>query len=118
MMPGMIRGFLHRKASENLAKIIEDRPRHRLVRSVMAATQQRIAFACAAQAVRAASEAQRALMLAEAEVGGAKVRIGVHTGAPRIRDLELVQMVTELVAALVGKPGESGPGTERREEGR
>ena len=35
-------------------------------------------------------------------------------GAPRIRDLELVQMVAELVAALVGKPGESGPGTERR----
>jgi transcription-repair coupling factor (superfamily II helicase) len=35
-------------------------------------------------------------------------------GAPRIRDLELVHMVAELVAALVGKPGESGPGTERR----
>jgi transcription-repair coupling factor (superfamily II helicase) len=35
-------------------------------------------------------------------------------GAPRIRDLELVQMVAELVAALVGKPGESGLGTERR----
>ncbi|WP_428340896.1 transcription-repair coupling factor [Mycobacterium sp.] len=35
-------------------------------------------------------------------------------GAPRIRDLELVHMVTELVAALVGKPGESAAGTERR----
>ncbi len=35
-------------------------------------------------------------------------------GAPRIRDLELVQMVAELVATLVGKPGESGTGTERR----
>ena len=35
-------------------------------------------------------------------------------GAPRIRDLELVHMVAELVAALVGKPGESAPGTERR----
>jgi transcription-repair coupling factor (superfamily II helicase) len=35
-------------------------------------------------------------------------------GAPRIRDLELVRMVSELVAALVGKPGESGTGTERR----
>ena len=35
-------------------------------------------------------------------------------GAPRIRDLELVQMVAKLVAALVGKPGESGTGSERR----
>jgi transcription-repair coupling factor (superfamily II helicase) len=35
-------------------------------------------------------------------------------GAPRIRDLELVHMVAELVAALVGKPGESASGTERR----
>ncbi len=35
-------------------------------------------------------------------------------GAPRIRDLELVRMVAELVAALVGKPGELGTGTERR----
>jgi transcription-repair coupling factor (superfamily II helicase) len=35
-------------------------------------------------------------------------------GAPRIRDLELVQMVAGLIAALVGKPGESGAGTERR----
>src|SRR5947209_18029488 len=32
-------------------------------------------------------------------------------GAPRIRDLELVQMVAELVAALVGKPGESAAAT-------
>ncbi len=29
-------------------------------------------------------------------------------GAPRIRDLELVQMVADLVSALDGKPGESG----------
>jgi transcription-repair coupling factor (superfamily II helicase) len=28
-------------------------------------------------------------------------------GAPRIRDLELVQMVAELVSVLDGKPGES-----------
>ena len=28
-------------------------------------------------------------------------------GAPRIRDLELVQMVADLLAALDGKPGES-----------
>ena len=35
-------------------------------------------------------------------------------GTPRIRDLELVRMVAELVAVLVGKPGESGTGTERR----
>jgi transcription-repair coupling factor (superfamily II helicase) len=35
-------------------------------------------------------------------------------GAPRIRDLELVHMVAEVVAALVGKPGESGAGAERR----
>jgi transcription-repair coupling factor (superfamily II helicase) len=38
-------------------------------------------------------------------------------GAPRIRDLELVQFVGQLVAALVGKPGESTsdtPGQERR----
>jgi transcription-repair coupling factor (superfamily II helicase) len=28
-------------------------------------------------------------------------------GAPRIRDLELVQMVADLVAALIGKPAES-----------
>jgi predicted ATPase/serine/threonine protein kinase len=45
-----------------------------------------VAFAYATQAVKAAREAHRALMLAEAEVGGAKVRIGVHTGAPRVRD--------------------------------
>jgi transcription-repair coupling factor (superfamily II helicase) len=37
-------------------------------------------------------------------------------GAPRIRDLELVQMVAELVSALGGKPGESsGIGSPRQE---
>jgi transcription-repair coupling factor (superfamily II helicase) len=37
-------------------------------------------------------------------------------GAPRIRDLELVQMVAELVSALDGKPGESsGIGSPRQE---
>ena len=45
-----------------------------------------VAFAYAAQAVTAAGEAQRAVIEAEGELHGVRVRIGVHTGAPHIRD--------------------------------
>jgi predicted ATPase/class 3 adenylate cyclase len=45
-----------------------------------------VAFALAEQAVTAAGEAQRVLAAAVDQLYGVRVRIGVHTGAPRLRD--------------------------------